>query len=85
MTFEELQKEAKKQGYKLIKKHPYVKFERCVCGHNSHLVGYDPRTQKVRYVCANCHIKGPFGYSKSVVKELWNDMIVKERELNKND
>lgn len=30
MTFEELQKEAKKQGYKLIKKHPYDIFRKAL-------------------------------------------------------
>lgn len=75
MTFEELQKEAKRQGYSLIKKKPYVKFERCICGHNSHLIGYDSRTNHVRYVCAYCHLKGPYGPTRSAAKDLWNDMI----------
>lgn len=82
MTFEELKKEAEQQGYYLMKKNTYVKFERCLCGHNSHLTGYEPRTGRVCYICSYCHKYGPYAKNRKDAKVLWNEMIQREREAS---
>lgn len=74
MTLEELRKEAKKLGYKLVKDTPKIEFVPCVCGANR-------RHRWVRaggsmgFECQKCGRKSPFGKTEQEARLLWNQMI----------
>ena len=83
MTFEELQIEAQKQGYKLVKNKPYEKLLPCTCGYNK-------RDRWVRYyneeggrhgryvtlICKNCG-REVDGRSDADAKRNWNKEVSK--------
>lgn len=87
MTFEELKKEAKKQGYKLIKIKPSVKFLPCICGckrrtwwSSSYMMS--DRKSETFVVCKRCGLQSPKVVgNNNDVKIAWNNMIL---ELSKN-
>lgn len=77
MTLQELNAEAKRQGYKLIKaKRP--RFERCLCGHNVHQWVSGPKGWAV--YCKHCGLESPWvrGGDDKVI-EAWNEMILEKR------
>ena len=73
MTYEELKAEAKRQGYKLIKDRPYVKFEPCTCGCNRRTTHYHYicGIRSVVYECNKCG-KEAEGASEREAKLNWN-------------
>lgn len=71
MSFEELQKEADKHGYKLVKKRPYdEKFKPCPeCGYSERNPKRDCRSDPYTLTCRSC------GYQVSVEPEWHNRYI----------
>lgn len=82
MTLEELETEANRNGYRLVKKTDYVKFIPCTCGCNrrSCWSRYDSEshTRFYHYVCNRCRKKSPEGSTEKYAKENWNRMILEE-------
>ena len=75
MTIEQLQKEAEKLGYKLVKIKSYERFLPCICGCNQREFwtcygGEDP----ILFVCKKCGKKAT-GKNKADAKRNWNKMI----------
>lgn len=79
MTLEELKAEAKRQGYKLVKRHPRPTFERCLCGHNVHQWHYHKGQTWV--TCKMCGLQGPkVEGSETDAIEAWNARIREKKE-----
>ena len=79
MTLEELKVEAKRQGYKLVKRHPRPTFERCLCGHNVHQWHYHKGQTWV--TCKMCGLQGPkVEGSETDAIEAWNARIREKKE-----
>ena len=79
MTIEQLQKEAEKLGYKLVKHKPYERFLPCTCGCNQRDVwtcygGKD----RILFACKKCG-KTAGGKNKADAKRNWNKMIQEEK------
>lgn len=79
MTLEELKAEAKRQGYKLVKRHPRPTFERCLCGHNVHQWHYHKGQTWV--TCKMCGLQGPkVEGSETDAIEAWNARIREKKK-----
>lgn len=73
MTFEELKAEAERQGYKLIKKKPYVRLKKCpICNRYPDLY---VKNGLWIYECPKCKVAYKPGFTKSRAKAFWNKMI----------
>ena len=83
MTFEELKKEAKAQGYNLIPIKKTEKLLPCTCGCNrrEHWSGFDADKGEWEegLRCKKCG-KEVWGASEAEVRKEWNKMIKKEKE-----
>lgn len=80
MTFEELKKEAKHQGYNLIKIKPREKFLPCTCGAKRHQWHNYVNGRSV--ACKRCGKESPIVPKSSTDNEVisaWNRMIEKGR------
>ena len=74
MTFEELKTEAEKQGYKLIKKQPYIPLATCpVCDRRPALWYHVPSGEF--YKCDICGLTSDFGRTNHEAREKWNRMV----------
>ena len=77
MTYDELKAEAKRQGYKLIKQTPYIRFESCVCGRKYPVLwfGHDSNF----YKCPNCNKTAPGAQTEREARLNWNNYM---KEVN---
>jgi transcription elongation factor Elf1 len=86
MTFEELKAEADRQGYRLVKREPYVKTYRCPkCGNDpvprrGWVFGLDGREDKWVYFCYTCNIRGEAARTKQLALINWNEQCGKEKQ-----
>lgn len=82
MTFEELKAEAKRQGYNLIKKQPYISMTKCDnCGKKPHVWfyarTYDDRTHEFSgffLKCPECEKSTEVFKTEREAREAWNAM-----------
>ena len=76
MTLQELKKEAKKQGYKLVKDNPLPKLLPCKCGRKRMSKEYWScgKTEKVIIVCPSCNIYSE-GSTERKARENWNKLM----------
>ena len=83
MTFEELQEEAKRQGYKLLKINKPEKLLPCTCGNNRREHWHRVNVQSGRSYeilrCPKCG-KEAKGETEKEAKRNWNLMIKKEKK-----
>jgi len=81
MTLEELKKEAKAQGYKLIPIKAEEKFLPCTCGSNrrEHWSRWNGKEMIITLQCIRCG-KRVSGISEADAKHKWNDMIRSESD-----
>lgn len=79
LTFEELQAEAERQGFKLIRKRPYIEFVPCECGFNYRNLIHDTNNNQVIWECCLCG-KRVSGKNQVDAKINWN-RIMSGREL----
>lgn len=80
MTFDELKKEAKQQGYNLIKIKPREKFLPCTCGAKRHQ--WHSYVDGRSAACKKCGKESPIVPKSSTDNEVisaWNRMIEEER------
>ena len=75
MTFDELKAEAKRQGYSLIKKRPYIKRLPCKCGCNEISLFYG--SYKTFYRCDDCGFEVS-AKNEYLLKEAWNKAVSEE-------
>nr|DAI22733.1 MAG TPA: hypothetical protein [Caudoviricetes sp.] len=86
MTFEELKTEAKKQGYKLVKAKPSVKFLPCICGGKRRewwsRMNINFKEER-SVVCLKCGLRSPWIVgSDNALKTAWNNMIIRFETKN---
>ena len=75
MDIEELKEEAKKLGYNLIKKKPYVKLLPCPCG-NKNSVYFDYTKDWQKYAtCSKCGFVGSPAKRIYEARENWNKAV----------
>ena len=86
MTFEELKREAKAQGYHLIKSQPHIKFEPCICGCNrrEHWTKWTGVESLIMLRCAKCGREAS-GKTEKDAKLNWNSMIQSLDMVNEGD
>lgn len=73
-TLEDLQAEAEKLGYRLVKRRKYVRILPYTCGCRYHTKWYFSNGD-IFYTCTKCGLKGPAGENDRDAKEKWNQMI----------
>lgn len=81
MTLEELKKEAKAHGYKLLPIKPREKFLPCTCGCNrrEHWIAWGDFGKEITLKCCKCG-KNESGGTEEEAKKNWNVMIKEESE-----
>ena len=83
MTLEELKKEAKKQGYYVMKPTSiYTKFLPCTCGYNKRTEVHAEDTFAIAYKCKKCGLQSEFREKAEWARQAWNEMI--EEKMNGN-
>ena len=80
MSYEELKEEAKRQGYKLIKKQPYIRKLPCVCGRKRQTLWFG--SLGYFYAC-ECGRRSVGASTEKKAKIEWNEMI--SEEMNYGD
>lgn len=84
MSIEELQKEAEKHGYKLVKNEPYERMLPCTCGCKQREHWWRTNAEDGNrniLVCKKCG-KEASGKSEADAKRNWNKMISEEKNEN---
>ena len=71
---EEFKVEAKRRGYNLIKRQPYVKLLPCVCGRKRIDLWHSAGNNK-HYACPNCDTIAEKGKTTHQAKLNWNKLI----------
>lgn len=80
MTLIELQYEAEKLGYKLVKRKQTEKFLPCICGCNRRESWYSNNEDwEVKLVCYRCGLSVT-GKNEKDAKRKWNEYVRAEKE-----
>lgn len=84
MTLDELQAEAEKQGYRLVKITPTVKLLPCpVCGTKRTSEWISTRDKRgYQRTCDKCDFEAEWGKTKLEAKQKWNEAVLKYKEEN---
>lgn len=75
MTFEELKKEAEKQGYTLSKKIKYEKLQKCCGKCPQPQISLSPKGKY--YYCKHCGLKSELANSWYMARSNWNKTVEK--------
>jgi len=79
MTLEELKREAKAAGYKLIPIQKEEKLLPCTCGRKRRETRLDVKTRRLALVCPKCGRRA-IGETEKEVRENWNKGIRDQME-----
>lgn len=76
MTLDELKKEAKKQGYYVMKPSTnYTKFLPCTCGYKKRTELHAENSYMIAYQCKRCGLQSEFRPSAEEARIAWNELI----------
>ena len=81
MTVEELKKEARKLGYTIIKKNPYITLDPCKCGRKKPWM-WPAQDGSEFYKCPDCGLRAPNAKNNRQARINWNELV---SEVNGNE